>query len=1324
MTTIYTYVDPLNMDTLTSQWNVNYSNVNHLYNGYSYINLQLSNGLWAEADGYFQYVSYNFGPYGTWPIPTPNSYLTDLYIGSFSGGTLYYSYEIHTFISGAQIYQPIYNALIHGQTPTFNLASLINATLGGADVIVGAGAADLLRGYGGNDIVNGAGGNDQVFGGDGADTLNGGAGDDTVSGEAGNDIVSGAIGNDFLSGGTGNDTVNGDDGNDTLSGDSGNDTLNGGNGTDLAVLSGLASTWTFARLSATSVRATSTSGEVDVLNLVEQVRFGDNTVRQLTVADLLANTASPFDDQYSGDANNNTFDGLAGNDTINGNGGDDTLTGGAGNDTLDGGIGNDTMIGGLGNDTYIVDSLGDVITEAAPAVVGSGIDVEKTALSSLTLAANVEQLVYIGTGDFTGTGNNLANRLTGGAGNDTLNGDLNNDVLDGGAGDDVLNGGAGIDVFIGGTGNDTFVVDNTADRVVEAVGAGDDMITTGLAALNLNAVDPVTLAPLYANVDDLTYTGSANFTGTGNALANVIVGGAGNDVLNGAGGDDVLVGGFGNDTLTGGLGNDGVVLEGVATDWVFARLSDTSVRATHGTEVDVLNTIEQVGFLGDLSVRDLTVGDLLANTASPFNDLYNGGTGADIFDGLAGNDTINGNGGNDNLAGGLGNDTLDGGAGDDVMTGGMGNDTYVVDSLADQVIEQSPAVVGSGIDVVQTALSSLTLAPNVEQLLYTGTGDFTGTGNNLANRLTGGIGNDVLNGDLGNDTLDGGAGNDTLNGGAGADVLIGGTGDDTFVIDNAADRVVETTIALGGGIDTIQTAMAALNMNAADPVTLALLYANVDNLTYTGGANFTGTGNALDNVITGGAGNDILNGGPAGNDTLIGGAGNDTLTGGTGNDTAVLSGVATDWVFSRLSATSVRAVNGGEADVLNTIELVRFTGDDSVRQLTIGDLLANTASVFDDVYNGGSGNDTFDGLAGNDALNGNDGNDTLTGGAGNDTLDGGAGADVMTGGLGNDTYIVDDIGDSIIEPAPAVVGSGIDVEKTAMSSLTLAPNVEQLIYTGSGDFTGTGNILPNLLKGGAGNDILNGDAGNDTLDGGAGNDTLDGGAGADVMIGGAGDDTFVIDNAGDRIVEATQALNGGTDTIKTGFAALNMNAVDPVTMAPLYANVENLTYTGTGNFTGTGNALNNVLTGGIGNDTLNGAAGNDTLVGGDGNDTLMGSAGNDTLTGGAGSDLFVFNTAPNALTNVDTITDFTSLQDHLRLAIAAFPALGALGTLAGAKLAEGNFSSGQDADDRLVYNTSTGDLFYDANGSVAGGSVLIAHLEGAPALDHLDITVF
>ena len=154
-------------------------------------------------------------------------------------------------------------------------------------------------------------------------------------------------------------------------------------------------------------------------------------------------------------------------------------------------------------------------------------------------------------------------------------------------------------------------------------------------------------------------------------------------------------------------------------------------------------------------------------------------------------------------------------------------------------------------------------------------------------------------------------------------------------------------------------------------------------------------------------------------------------------------------------------------------------------------------------------------------------------------------------------------------------------------------NVENLTYTGSSAFTGNGNALDNVITGGAGNDTLNG---------GNGNDWLDGGSGTDTMIGGSGNDTYVVDNAGDVVSE----LSGqGTDTVRTSLTSYGLGALP---------NVENLTYTGSSAFTGNGNTLNNVLTGGIGNDTLNGGTGNDTA--------RHGGAGNDTLTGGTGNDSF------------------------------------------------------------------------------------------------------
>ena len=296
----------------------------------------------------------------------------------------------------------------------------------------------------------------------------------------------------------------------------------------------------------------------------------------------------------------------------------------------------------------------------------------------------------------------------------------------------------------------------------------------------------------------------------------------------------------------------------------------------------------------------------------------------------------------------------------------------------------------------------------------------------------------------------------------------------------------------------------------------------------------------------------------------------------------------------------------------------------------------------------------------------------------------------MAGGLGNDTYIVDNASDVVTEAA----GQGTDTVSTSVSyALAAGSEVETLSGTGALGLTLTGNEF---------NNIVIGTGANDTLFGGIGNDTLNGGAGADAMTGGAGNDTYVVDNAGDVV---TENLNEGTDTVNTTLASYTLGA-----------NVENLTYTGAGNFAGTGNALANVIIGSSGNDTLRrrrrcrhaerrrrqrhvlcrqyrrgcqrcrrawipsiphcsatpwrcsrephvhrrgnfngigngfdnvltGGAGNDILSTGAGNDTLIGGAGNDTMTGGAGNDIFKY-IANNF--GADTITrHFTHGQDTL-----------------------------------------------------------------------------
>jgi Ca2+-binding RTX toxin-like protein len=242
-----------------------------------------------------------------------------------------------------------------------------------------------------------------------------------------------------------------------------------------------------------------------------------------------------------------------------------------------------------------------------------------------------------------------------------------------------------------------------------------------------------------------------------------------------------------------------------------------------------------------------------------------------------------------------------------------------------------------------------------------------------------------------------------------------------------------------------------------------------------------------------------------------------------------------------------------------------------------------------------------------------------------DTLDGGAGADTMYG-WGSDTYIVDNIGDVVIdedgsiprlptsmsqivsqEGSANVMEVGVGNEDKILSSVsyTLPNGVDVLTLTGKSAINGTGNEYSNYLTGNGGVNILTG---------GNGWDTLDGGAGADTLIGGFGDDTYITDNAGDVIIENADE---GIDTVQSSVT---------YTISP---NVENIILTGASRISGTGNELNNQLTGNGTVNTLTGNAGNDTLDGGLGKDSLVGGAENDTY-------LFRVGSGQDAVDNYDT----------------------------------------------------------------------------------------
>ncbi|MCV9963359.1 hypothetical protein OIU34_15745 [Pararhizobium sp. BT-229] len=309
-----------------------------------------------------------------------------------------------------------------------------------------------------------------------------------------------------------------------------------------------------------------------------------------------------------------------------------------------------------------------------------------------------------------------------------------------------------------------------------------------------------------------------------------------------------------------------------------------------------------------------------------------------------------------------------------------------------------------------------------------------------------------------------------------------------------------------------------------------------------------------------------------------------------------------------------------------------------------------------DDIDGGAGHDYIAGDGGTDRLTGGAGDDEIYGGTGSDTLDGGIGADFLSGGTGSDIYLVDNADDVVIE----ATGGGSDVV-FALVSFALEANqyVEQMVFA---DLSYSGQAV-----------TLTGNNRKQSIIGGAGNDVLNGGGGTDTLVGSIGDDTYIIDG-GDTIVEAA---GEGTDLAKSTWAHT------------LAANVENLTLMGTSDINGAGNVLANVITGN---------SGKNVLLGKDGDDTLNGGLGFDKLVGGAGKDSFLFSTTFGAA-NVDTITDFSVVDDTIQLENAFFTALTKTGALASSTFASNLTGTAADASDRIIYETDTGKLFYDADGS-------------------------
>lgn len=253
----------------------------------------------------------------------------------------------------------------------------------------------------------------------------------------------------------------------------------------------------------------------------------------------------------------------------------------------------------------------------------------------------------------------------------------------------------------------------------------------------------------------------------------------------------------------------------------------------------------------------------------------------------------------------------------------------------------------------------------------------------------------------------------------------------------------------------------------------------------------------------------------------------------------------------------------------------------------------------------------------NAGVTGNAHDNVLTGDAENNALDGGEGADTLEGGLGDDTYFVDNTDDMVIEAA----GGGQDIV-ISFASYTLSDDVENLVLQGMDPLCGTGNTLGNTIIGNGRSNLLEGRGGDDRLLASDGDDTLDGGEGTDRLEGGTGNDTFLVDDAGDVIVENA---GEGEDRV---VASISHELGD---------HVEQLTLVGSQSLSGIGNGLDNRIVGDRGDDTLEGGFGNDTLSGGAGNDILNGDDGSDTVVfTGTRENYIVTRNADGSFTVVDT----------------------------------------------------------------------------------------
>ncbi|MDA8483973.1 heme peroxidase, partial [Pseudomonas resinovorans] len=881
--------------------------------------------------------------------------------------------------------------------------------------------------------------------------------------------------------------------------------------------------------------------------------------------------SSEGDDTLYGDGGDDRLDGGYGNDFINGGdgddiitdvGGDDNIKGDNGNDVIQGGNGVNLILGGFGNDFIITGE------DASEAFGGQGNDfILGSKANEQDMGNEGDDWLEAGTSDgapgdnFDPAGNDPI------AGNDVYIGSGENDKFNAEGGDDIMVGSAGQgDRYIGSSGYDwaTFKNDtrgvtiDISDRFFDQPqmpGSGASVLTrfdfveglSGSAFGDVLSGDDSDAASLpVAGAKGSVLTNIALISGLQGFL-NQMLGTVAVPSVAFFDGGNIMLGGSGSDIIMGRGGDD--LIDG--DRWLNVRISVRANLDGSGAEIASFNNMTEMVPLmvnGTYHAGQLViVREILQGTAALDTAAYRGlSSEYDFVVNADGTVTVT-----DQVAGRDGTDHLN---------------SIERLQFADGVIDLS------GTDARPVGAVSISDAtPEVGTLLTASLAGVTDA-DNAGGTITGAVSYYwQVETNPGSGIFD----------------------DITFVAAGEVSRATGRSFRV-----TADLAGLALRVMA--------IYKDANGVLETVLSNVT-------DVVAATAVNDAPTGAPLISDTTpslgqVLTASRGTIADADGTATSVFS---FQWQFSNnggatwanIASATGASFTVGAAQLGQLLRVVASFTDDggtvesvaSAATAAVGTLIVGTTG--DDVLNGTAGIDEIQGLAGNDTLNGLAGDDVLDGGTGNDRLNGGVGNDVligaadddvliggsgndtMTGGAGNDTYEVTDAGDIVAE-----LGSeGLDTVWTSLASYTLGANVERLFFGGSGNFTGTGNDLNNTVQGGAGNDGLDGGVGNDVLTGGVGNDVLIGGAGNDSMSGGAGNDTYEVTDAGDIVAELT---GQGVDTVWASLASYTLGA-----------NVERLFFGGSGNFTGTGNGLNNTVQGGAGNDGLDGAAGNDVLTG-------------------------------------------------------------------------------------------------------------------------------